>query len=99
MRHGHQCRATASFLKALEGAEVDPVPDVVQKSFVSETDTNFGLEFGKLHHAIPDELLKYLAKALDIRALKLPLDDQRRMTFFNPEDYLFASSLMAARVR
>jgi len=33
--------------------------------------------------AIFDELLKYRAKALGIRARKLPLDDQRRMAFLD----------------
>ena len=41
---------------------------MVQKSFLS---------------VVYDELLEYHAKALGIRARKLPLDDQRRMAFIN----------------
>ena len=66
------CRAKDSFLEALQGAEVDPDSDMVQNSFLSVPDTGFGLGFGKLQHAISDELLKYRAKALGIRARKLP---------------------------
>jgi len=68
-------RAKDSFLKALEGAKVGPASDMNQKSFVSVSDTDFGLGFGKLQHSISDELLKYRAKALGIRARILPLDD------------------------
>jgi len=88
-------RAKDSFLEALEGAEVDPASDMVQKSFLSVSDTDFGLGFGKLQHAISDELLKYRAKALGIRARKLPLDDQRRMAFLNREDCPFASQFLS----
>ena len=82
-------------MEALEGAEVDPASDMVQKSFLSVSDTDFGLGFGKLQHAISDELLKYRAKALGIRARKLPLDDQRRMAFLNREDCPFASQFLS----
>ena len=78
-------------MEALQGAEVDPDSDMVQNSFLSVPDTGFGLGFGKLQHAISDELLKYRAKALGIRARKLPLDDQRRMAFLNREECPFAS--------
>jgi len=56
---------------------------MVQKSFLSVTITDFGLGFGKLQHAISDELLKYRAKALGIRARKLILDHKRRMVILN----------------
>jgi len=79
-------RAKTSFLEALEGAEVDPVSDMIQKSIFPVSDTDFGLGFGKLLHAISDELLKYRAKALGIRARKPSLDDQHRMAFLNRED-------------
>ena len=78
--------AKGSFLEALEGAEVDPASGMVQKSFMSVSDTDFGLGLGKLQHAVSDKLLKHHAKALGIRARKLPLDDQRRMSFLNQED-------------
>ena len=87
-------RVKDSFLKALEGAEeVDQASDMVQKSLLSVSDTDFGSGSGKLQHAISDKLLKYHAKALGIRARKLPLDDQRRMAFLNREDCPFASQL------
>jgi len=56
---------------------------MVQKSFSSFPDTGFGLGPGELQHPTSDELLKYRAKALGIRARKLPLDDQRRMAFLS----------------
>ena len=63
---------------------------------MSFLDTGFGLGFGKLQNTISDELLKYCAKALGIRARKLPLNDQRRMAFLNREDCPFASQLLSA---
>jgi len=39
-------RAKASFLETLKGAEVEPVSDIVQKSFLSVSDTGFGLRPG-----------------------------------------------------
>ena len=39
-------RAKDSFLEVLEGAEVDPASSMVQKSFLSVSDTDFGLGFG-----------------------------------------------------
>ena len=56
---------------------------MVQKSFSSFPDTGFGFGPGELQHPTSDELLKYRAKALGIRARKLPLDDQRRMAFLS----------------
>ena len=88
-------RAKDEFFKVLEGAEVDPASHMVQKSFLSVSETKFGLGFGKLQHAISDELLKYSAKALSIRARKLPLDDQHRMAFLNWGDCPFASQLLS----
>ena len=95
-------RSKASFLEVLEGAEVDPVLETVQNSFLLVSDTDLGLEFGKLHQAISDELLKYRAKALGNRARKLYLDDQRRMAFLNRsmaflnrEDCPFDSQLLS----
>ena len=88
-------RAKDSFWKALEGAKVDPASDIAQKSFLSVSDADFGLGFGKLQHAISDELLKYRAKALGTRTQKLPLDDQRRMAFLHRGDCPFASQLLS----
>ena len=68
---------------------------MAQKSFLFVLDTDFGIGFGKSQHAISDELLKYRAKALSIRARKLPQDDQRHMTFLNREDCPFASQLLS----
>jgi len=48
-----------------------------------------------LQHAISEELLKYRAKAIGIRARKFPLDDQRRMALLNREDCSFASQLLS----
>ena len=39
-------RAKDSFFEALEGAEIDPVSDMVQKSFSSVSITDFGLDVG-----------------------------------------------------
>jgi len=62
--------AKASLLEALQGAEA--VPDMVQKSLFTVSDTDFGLGFGKLQHSMSDELMKYQAKALGIRPRQLP---------------------------
>jgi len=39
--------------------------------------------------------MKYCAKALDIRARKFPLDEQRRMADLNREDCPFAFQLIS----
>ena len=89
-------RAKDSFLVALEGTAVDPASDMVlQKSFWTVSDTDFGLGFGKLQHAISDELLNYRSKALGIRARKVSLDDQRRIVFLDRGDCLFTSQLLS----
>jgi len=50
-------RAKSSFLDAIERAEVGSVLDImVQKFFLSVSDTDSGSEFGNFQHAISDEL-------------------------------------------
>ena len=63
--------------------------------FLLVSDTDFGLGFGKLQHAISGELLKYRSEALGIRARKLSLDDQRRMAFLNREECPLTSQLLS----
>ena len=59
---------------------------MVQKLFLSVRIADFCFGFGELQHNIPDELLKYIAKASASALANFPLDDQRRMSFLNRED-------------
>ena len=56
---------------------------MVQKLFLSVRIEDFCFGFGKLQHNIPDELLKYIAKASASALANFPLGDQRRMAFFS----------------
>ena len=85
-------RAQVSILETLERveAEANPASDAVQKSLLSISDTDFGLGFGKLQHAISEELMKY-----HTAARKLPVNDRRCMAFLDRENLPFASQLLS----
>ena len=92
--HSEIARAKLAWMDALQALGEDPSRKPHCESPISVDHVAFGLGVKKLQKAICDEVKILRAKVMDMRAVALPKDDQRRIAYLSRRNDNFARQLL-----
>ena len=87
-------RAKQAWLNALHTVGDDPTKQPHSESPISVDISAFGIGIMKLQKAICDRAQLIWAKAMGIRSVALPKDDQRRVAYLSRRKNVFAGQLL-----